>query len=292
MLKLSRHLYGWDPDPRYFDYYERVLLNHRIGTIRPHVGTTQYYLSLTPGVWKTFNTEDQTFWCCTGSGLEEFAKLNDSIYWRDRDGVYVNLFVPSELEWPEKHFTLRQETRFPESENTVLTVIQSSPGEIAIRVRVPGWLRSAPVVTVNGKVLDASAAPGSYLTLSRAWRPHDRIEMRLPMHLRVEAMPDDPRMQAFLYGPLVLAGDLGDEGPDRSAHLRPESPCRRSRRRTTRLAAWSGQPDAADPGHRHSDVPSSWRRPRVVDCAGGCAAGLPHYRTEDECHLPAVESAI
>ena len=133
MLKLSRHLYGWDPDPRYFDYYERVLLNHRIGTIRPHVGTTQDYLSLTPGVWKTFNTEDQTFWCCTGSGLEEFAKLNDSIYWRDRDGVYVNLFVPSELEWPEKQFTLRQETRFPESENTVLTVIQSGPGEIAIR---------------------------------------------------------------------------------------------------------------------------------------------------------------
>jgi uncharacterized protein len=212
MLKLSRHLYGWDPDPRYFDDYERLLLNHRIGTIRPNVGTTQYYLSLTPGVWKTFNTEDQTFWCCTGTGLEEFAKLNDSIYWRDGDGVYINLFVPSELEWPERRFKLRQETRFPEAEETALTVIESGPGEIAIRLRVPGWLRSAPVVTLNGKVLDASAAPGSYLTLTRSWRPHDRIEMALPMRLSVEAMPDDPGMQAFLYGPLVLAGDLGADG--------------------------------------------------------------------------------
>jgi uncharacterized protein len=212
MLKLSRHLYGWHPDPRYFDYYERLLLNHRIGTIRPNVGTTQYYLSLTPGVWKTFNTEDQTFWCCTGTGVEEFAKLNDSIYWRDGDGLYVNLFVASELEWPEKQLKLRQETRFPESEDTALTVIESGPGEIAIRVRVPGWLRSAPVVTLNGKVLDASAAPGSYLTLTRSWRPHDRIEMALPMRLSVEAMPDDPGMQAFLYGPLVLAGDLGADG--------------------------------------------------------------------------------
>jgi uncharacterized protein len=212
MLKLSRHLYGWDPDPRYFDYYERLLLNHRIGTIRPNVGTTQYYLSLTPGVWKTFNTEDQTFWCCTGTGLEEFAKLNDSIYWRDGDGLYVNLFVPSELEWPEKQLKLRQETRFPEAESTALTVIESGPGEIAIRLRVPGWLRAAPVVTLNGKVLDASAAPGSYLTLTRSWRPHDRIEMALPMRLSVEAMPDDPGMQAFLYGPLVLAGDLGADG--------------------------------------------------------------------------------
>jgi DUF1680 family protein len=212
MLKLARLLYSWHPDPQYFDYYERVLLNHRIGTIRPQVGTTQYYLSLTPGVWKTFCTEDQTFWCCTGSGIEEFAKLTDSIYWRDGDGVYVNLFVASELQWPEKHFALRQETQFPESEQTALTIIEPGSGELTIRLRIPRWLRSAPVVTLNGKPLDASAAPGSYLTIARAWRAGDRLEMPLKMHLGMEAMPDDPQQQAFLYGPLVLAGDLGNEG--------------------------------------------------------------------------------
>ena len=212
MLRLARQLYTWRPDSEYFDYYERVLLNHRIGTIRPKVGTTQYYLSLTPGVWKTFNTEDQTFWCCTGSGIEEYAKLNDSIYWRDNDGVYVNLFIPSELDWAERGFKLRQETGYPGSQNTTLTVIAARPNALAMRVRVPRWLRSAPTVKINGRALDASAAPGSYLTLKRTWQPGDKVEMELPMHLHVEAMPDDPRLQAFLYGPLVLAGDLGGEG--------------------------------------------------------------------------------
>jgi DUF1680 family protein len=186
--------------------------NHRIGTIRPKVGVTQYYLSLSPGAWKTFGTEDQTFWCCTGSGIEEFSKLNDSIYWRDSAGLYVNLFIPSELDWGEMGFKLRQETKYPESQETTLTVIVARPTPMAIRLRIPGWLQSAPGVKLNGKALDASAAPGSYLALNRTWKAGDRIEMTLPMQLRVEAMPDDPGMQAFLYGPLVLAGDLGAEG--------------------------------------------------------------------------------
>jgi DUF1680 family protein len=212
MLKLTRHLYAWTADPRCFDYYERLLLNHRIGTIRPKVGTTQYYLSLAPGVWKTFNTEDQTFWCCTGTGIEEFAKLAGSVYWRDAAGIYVNLFVPSELRWPERGVRLRQETAFPESERTTLVVVEPGPGELELRVRVPAWLETAPNVRLNGTPLDVSAAPGSYVTVRRAWRAGDRLEVALPMHLRVEAMPDAPQMQAFLYGPLVLAGDLGADG--------------------------------------------------------------------------------
>jgi DUF1680 family protein len=212
MLRLTRHLYAERPDPRYFDYYERLLLNHRIGTIRPKVGTTQYYLSLTPGVWKTFNTEDQTFWCCTGSGIEEYAKLTDSIYWRDDAGLYVNLFIPSELHWAERGLRLRQETTYPDGERTTLIVVDAHPDELEVRLRVPAWLQAAPAVRLNGRMLDSSAAPGSYLTIRRAWKTGDRLDVALPMSLRVEAMPDDPQMQAFLYGPLVLAGDLGDEG--------------------------------------------------------------------------------
>ena len=102
MMKLTRHLYGWTADPRYFDYYEKLMLNHRLGTILPDKGYTQYYLSLTPGTWKTFNTEGHSFWCCTGSGVEEYSKLADSIYWHDGEGLYVNQFIPSELNWSEK----------------------------------------------------------------------------------------------------------------------------------------------------------------------------------------------
>jgi DUF1680 family protein len=212
MLKLARHLYGFAAEPRYFDYYERALFNHRIGTIQPETGHTQYYLSLTPGAWKTFNTEDQSFWCCTGTGVEEYSKLTDSIYWHDDDGVYVNLFIPSELKWPEKGFRVRQDTRFPDQPRTALTVTSDKPVHLAMRVRIPSWLASAPTVKLNGKPLEATASPGSYLTLARTWKKGDRVELELPMRLHIESMPDDPKLQAILYGPLVLAGDLGAEG--------------------------------------------------------------------------------
>jgi len=212
MLKLARHLYTWTADPRYFDYYERSLLNMRIGTIEPKTGHTQYYLSLVPGAYKTFCSEDNSFWCCTGTGVEEYSKLNDSIYWRNADGLYVNLFIPSELNWAEKGFRLRQDTKFPEQQSTVFTVSADKPVKMAIRLRIPSWLKTGPAVKINGAALEATASPGSYLALNRTWKTGDKIEMDLPMHLTVEKMPDDATMQAFLYGPLVLAGDFGAGG--------------------------------------------------------------------------------
>jgi DUF1680 family protein len=250
MMKLTRHLYGWTADPRYFDYYERTLLNHRLGTIQPKTGHTQYYLSLYPGAWKTFNNEDQSFWCCTGSGVEEFSKLNDSIYWHDNEGVYVNLFIPSELNWAEKGLRLRQETKFPEQQNTTLVVSASKPVQLAIRLRIPSWLKSAPTVKINGRALEASANPGSYLTLNRTWKTGDRVEMELPMHLSVEAMPDDPKIQAFLYGPLVLAGDLGSEGLTERLITGPNAPRPR------------GLPALDIPTFRANNAdPASWIKP-------------------------------
>jgi len=224
MLKLTRQLYGWTADPRYFDYYERTLVNHRIGAIRPRTGLTQYYLSLTPGAWKTFNTEDKSFWCCTGTGVEEYSKLNDSIYWHDGDGLYVNLFVPSELNWSEKGLRLRQETKFPAQPGATLVVSVNRPVQLAMRLRIPAWLRSSPTVKLNGRALEGSASPGSYLTLSRTWKNGDRVELGLPMHLHIEEMPDDARTQAVLYGPLVLAGDLGGEGLLENMIIGPMAP--------------------------------------------------------------------
>jgi DUF1680 family protein len=223
MLKLARHLYSWSGDSTYFDYYERSLLNMRLGTIQPKTGHTQYYVSLTPGAWKTFNTEDKSFWCCTGSGVEEYSKLNDSIYWRDQDGAFVNLYIASELDWPEQGFRLRQDTRFPEQPTTTLTVTAARPASLAMRLRIPAWTKAASV-KINGRATDVSPTPGSYLTLNRAWKAGDKIELTMPMHLSVEAMPDDPKTQAFLYGPLVLAGDLGSEGLTDQLTVGPNAP--------------------------------------------------------------------
>jgi DUF1680 family protein len=223
MLKLARHLHSWTADPAYFDYYERSLLNMRIGTIQPKSGHTQYYLSHTPGAWKTFNDEDKSFWCCTGSGVEEYSKLNDSIYWHDAEGLFVNLFVPSELDWAENGFKLRQETKFPEQSTTTLTVNAARPTRMALRLRIPAWTKAASV-RLNGRVLDVTPTPGSYYTLTRAWKSGDKIELTLPMQLTVEAMPDEPKTQAFLYGPLVLAGDLGGQGLTEQLTIGPNAP--------------------------------------------------------------------
>ena len=213
MLKLTRHLYTWNADPRYFDYYERLLYNHRLGTIDPQTGTTQYYLGIVPGSWRTYGTPLDSFWCCNGTGVEEYSKLNNSIYFHSAGGVYVNLFVPSELHWREKGIHLRQETAFPEEAATRLKFQLEQPATFALHLRVPAWVAASPALKINGQSSEISAAPGSYLVLNRVWKSGDIVEMSLPMELRVETMPDDRSLAAFCCGPLVLAGHVG-EAPD------------------------------------------------------------------------------
>jgi hypothetical protein len=224
MLKLTRHLYQWTADPRYFDYYERTLLNHRLGTINTENGHSQYYLSIVPAAWRTFNSEDDSFWCCTGTGVEEFSKLNNSIYFHDGEGLYVSLFIPSELNWKEKGLKVRQETGFPDSSAVTLVLNASAPVEMPVHIRVPSWTGWNASLKVNSQPVPVMASPGSYLTIVRAWKDGDRLELDLPMYLHVEAMPDEPTTQALLFGPLVLAGKLGSDGLTRQMIVGPEGP--------------------------------------------------------------------
>ena len=205
MMKLTRHLFGWSADAGLMDYYERTLFNHRLGTINPEDGTMMYYLPLASGYWKTFGKPFDSLWCCTGTGSEEYAKLTDTIYFHDHDSLYVNLYIDSQLEWPEKGLQLRQATRFPEEQGTTLTISGKKPVQLGINLRVPYWAEGGSV-KINGAILPAFASPSSYLTLNRVWNPGDKIEISLPMGLHIDRMPDDPTIQAAMYGPLVLAG--------------------------------------------------------------------------------------
>lgn len=213
MLKLTRHVFGWTRDPRAMDYYERVLWNHRLGT-QDDEGLKSYFLPLGSGYWKYYNSSLDSFWCCTGTGAEEFAKFADSIYFHDDRGVYVNLFIASELNWPDKGIKLRQETRFPEQEGTSITVRAAKPVEMAVNLRVPYWATRGGSLKINGEAVPVFASPSSYLMVTRTWKDGDRIDLSLPMSLHIHAMPDDPTLQAMMYGPLVLAGRLGDQGLD------------------------------------------------------------------------------
>jgi DUF1680 family protein len=213
MMKLTRHLFGWSADARLMDYYERALFNHRLGTINPENGTMMYYLPLAAGYWKTFGKPFDAFWCCTGTGSEEYAKLVDTIYFHDDDSLYVNLYVDSQLEWPEKGLGLRQETRFPEQEGSTLTLSVRNPVRLSLRLRIPYWARGGSV-KINGAPLAAFASPSSYLLLDRVWANGDKIELSLPMDLHISPMPDDETLQAAMYGPLVLAGRFDAVSPE------------------------------------------------------------------------------
>lgn len=214
MLKLTRHVFGWNPDARYMDYYERTLFNHRLGTMDPETGTTMYYYPLGVKLWKTYATPDDSFWCCNGTGVEEFGKFNDTIYFHDDRSVYVNLYIASEVNWPEKGLKLRQETDFPRQQGTKLIVSAARPSNVDFHLRIPYWAQGGSV-KVNGQALPVFASPSSYLTLRGPWKNGDTIELSLPMSLHSWRMPDDDTVQAPMYGPLVLAAKYEEAPKDR-----------------------------------------------------------------------------
>lgn len=214
MLKLTRHLFGWSPQARYMDYYERVIFNHRLGTMDPETGTTMYYYPIGVNLWKTYATPTDSFWCCNGTGVEEFGKLNDTIYFHDDNSIYVNLYVPSEVNWLEKKLKLRQDTDFPRQQGTKLTLTVQGPTDVAIRLRIPYWANGGGV-KINGRPLLVFSSQSSYLTLRGPWRNNDTIELSLPMALHSSEMPDDHTVQAPMYGPLVLAAKHEEAPKDR-----------------------------------------------------------------------------
>ncbi len=224
MLKLTRHVFAWSPSAAAMDFYERAIVNHILSSQDPKTGMVSYYCPLKPGAFKTFSTENDSFWCCVGTGMENHAKYNDSIYFHDGSSVYVNLFIPSELTWSAKGITLRQTTKFPEEDSSSLAVTASRPVRLALKVRYPAWAQSGATVSVNGTRQSLTAAPGSYITIDREWKTGDTVDVRFPMTLRMEALPDDPHIRALLYGPVVLAGDLGTEGLEGIKRYGPSTP--------------------------------------------------------------------
>ena len=223
MLKLTRLLFELDADPSRLDFYERALINHILASQDPATGRVIYHLSLRPGAWRAYATEDDSFWCCVGTGLENPARYGEAIYARQGGALLVNLFMASELAWPGKGLTLRQETRFPDEGRTRLVLRLKQPARFALRVRHPAWAAGELGVAVNGQAVPVTSRPGAFASLEREWRDGDVVEVQLPMSLRVESMPDDPSVVAFLYGPVVLAADLGAEGLDAKNRYGPQT---------------------------------------------------------------------
>jgi len=207
MLKLTRHVYQWQPDAAYFDYYERAHLNHILAQHDPGNGMFAYMMPLMSGAKREFSKPFDDFWCCVGTGMESHSKHGDSIYWKRGDQLYVNLYIPSDLTWKEQNVTLAMRTEYPYAGDISLEVTGGQSRSFAIAFRVPGWCDNA-TLTINNQPVSAQRQ-GGYLTVRRRWVAGDKIALKLAMPLRAEPTRDDMNVIALLRGPMVMAADLG-----------------------------------------------------------------------------------
>ena len=223
MLKLSRGLFLRDGLPSRIEFYERGLFNHILASNDPATGAVTYYVSMKPGAWRTYSTPEDSFWCCVGTGMENPARFGEAIYARSGSRLYVNLFVASELGWRDKGLRLRQETRFPLEDRVRLRLALDRPARFQLSVRHPAWAGLGFEVSVNGQPWPTADALPAYTTIDRGWQDGDVVDVRVPMRLRTEPMPDDASVVAFLQGPIVLAADLGGV-PEGAKRIGPSAP--------------------------------------------------------------------
>jgi uncharacterized protein len=206
MLKLTRNLFLFDQRAELMDYYERGLYNHILASVAENTPANTYHVPLRAGSTKQFTNPDMTgFSCCNGTALESSTKLQNSIYFKsaDNQALYVNLFVPSILEWTEKNVTITQTTAYPKESRTLLTI--KGNGRFNLNVRVPHWATKGFFVKINGKQEKVKAVPGSYLTLSRKWNDGDTIELQMPFQFYLEPVMDQQNIASLFYGPVLLA---------------------------------------------------------------------------------------
>lgn len=209
MLRLTERLFGWQPQVEYADFEERALYNHILASQEPKQGMFTYFMSLKPGHYKTYSTPHDSFWCCVGSGMENHTKYGAAIYFHATDVLYVNLFIPSVLRWQERGLELQQRTSYPNENRTTLTMSKAPSAPLSLRVRVPAWASDDAKLTLNGKSIAADARPGTYVTVQRQWKNGDVLEVVIPTAVRTELLHGTTDQFAFVYGPVVLAGDLG-----------------------------------------------------------------------------------
>jgi DUF1680 family protein len=227
MIKLTRRLFQFVPDAAYADFHERALFNHVLGSIDPEAGDMCYMVPVGRGVTREYQDMERDFTCCVGTGMESHALHGDGIYYEAGDRLWVNLYAPSTAEWANAGVRLTMETGFPVGERARLTVATDAPRAFTLSLRRPHWAGEGFGVRVNGVPVEAGGRgegggadpdlyawdfPASdYVDVERTWRGGDVLDIDLPKPLRVEALPDDGGRAALMWGPVVLAGDLGPE---------------------------------------------------------------------------------
>lgn len=208
MLKLSEHLFEWNAFAGVADFYERALFNHILSSQNPETGNVTYNLSLGMGGYKDFQ-DPFAFTCCIGTGMENHAKYGRNIFYHNDNELYIFQYIASELTWKEKGIILTQNTTFPEGQGSEFEFTCKNPVKLTLQIRCPSWVKNGIDIKVNDIPWNATMKPGSFIPIERTWISGDKVELHFPFSLYLEEMPDDTNRIAVMYGPLVLAGDLG-----------------------------------------------------------------------------------
>jgi MYXO-CTERM domain-containing protein len=210
MSKLARDLFKVTGDVKYADTYERIHINEILSSMNPSTGMTTYFKPMGTGYFKAFGTPEGSFWCCTGTGMENFSKLDDSLYFHNATDLYVVGYVSSTLNWSERGLSLTQTTDLPLTNKVTVTINQAPTDAVNLKFRKPYWLAScgAASIAVNNQSMNATDANG-FFSLSRVWKMGDKVELTFPMDVQVSRLPDNQNVVAFTYGPIVLSAGLG-----------------------------------------------------------------------------------
>ncbi|MCH7408277.1 glycoside hydrolase family 127 protein [Belliella sp. DSM 111904] len=212
MMRLSEKLFESAPDRKYIDFYERAMYNHILSSQHPEHGGFVYFTPMRPNHYRVYSQPHENFWCCVGSGLENHTKYGQVIYANQENDLFVNLFIPSELNWSDKGVRLIQQTNFPYEESTTLTFDHKGKKDFNLKIRYPSWVeRGSLKVKINGKEQPITLASDGYVLLNRKWKKGDQVQVLLPMKTKVEYLADGSPWGSFVHGPIVLAAETGTD---------------------------------------------------------------------------------
>ena len=218
MSKLTHDLFKVTGDVKYANFYEKIHINEILSSMNPDTGMTTYFKPMGTGYFKAFGTTDSSFWCCTGTGMENFTRLDDSVYFHDANDLWVTFYVTSTLNWKDRGLALTQTTDLPLTNKVTFTITAAPTDAVNVQFRKPDWASTCQVaVAVNGQTVTPVESNG-FLGVSRVWQANDKVELTFPLFVQVSRLQDNQNAVAFTYGPLVLSAGLGTASMTTTGH--------------------------------------------------------------------------
>ena len=207
--KLTSTLFTWNANPKYADAYMNTFYNSVLALQSAHTGACVYHLPLGSPRKKVFLKEND-FRCCNGTSIEAFSSLNSGIYYHNDSILWVNMYIPSKVNWTEKGIAVEQAGNFPSDPSIEFTISAKKRSAFNLKLLVPSWAKKADVY-INNKKQNSKITPDSYISLNREWNNNDKIRLVFHYDFYIKTMPDDKNVIAIFYGPLLLSFESSSE---------------------------------------------------------------------------------